>query len=475
MNKLHLNPDRALPAEGQQRDAAREIYGVIRDLPIISMHGHVAVETFLDNRAFLDPTSLLITPDHYLCRMLYSQGYTPSELGVGASEISLDESRAIWRRVCSNWKLFRGTPTRFWLEHEFAEVFGVDEMPTAENADRLYDRISAALRLPEFRPRQLLDKFNIEIISTTDPASCDLTLHEQLRRQGLGERVLPTLRPDSAIDLANPFWKEEVDAIGELSGEDTSTYSGYLEGLRQRRFAFKSAGALATDHGPLTPDTLPLSDDEASRIYAKRLSGVPVSAAENAAFGANMLFQMAKMSTEDGLVMQIHPGVLRNQHHGLFEKFGADIGFDVPTSVDFTTALTPMLNAFGMNRTFRCILFTIDETVFSRELAPLAGAYSSLSLGAPWWFIDSPEAIGRFYAATTETAGFYNLSGFVDDTRAYCSIPARHDLFRRSTAGFLAKLVVEHRLTLEEAVETAKDLTYTLPKQKYQRQEPDQG
>lgn len=469
MNTLDLNPFRALPTGAAQRDLAYQIYEAVRDLPIISMHGHVAVETFLDNEAFADPSSLLITPDHYLCRMLYSQGYRPADLGVGVPDMTPEESRAVWRRVFSNWKLFRGTPTRFWLEHEFAEVFGVGEVPCAENADRLYDQVAAALRGPDFRPRQLLDRFNIEIISTTDSASCDLTLHQELARQGLGDRILPTLRPDGAIDLADSGWKAEVDAIGVLSGEDTSTYAGYLAALRQRRLAFKAAGALATDHGPATPDTTPLDDEEASRIYAKRFGGQAVTARENAAFGANMLFQMAKMASEDGLVMQIHPGVMRNQHRGLLEEVGTDIGYDIPVAVEYTRAVTPMLNAFGFDPNFRCILFTIDETVFSRELAPMAGAYPSVSLGAPWWFIDSPEAIGRYYAAASETAGFYNLSGFVDDTRAYCSIPARHDLFRRSTAGYLAKLVAEHRLDMDEAIETASDLAYHLPKERYRR------
>ncbi len=462
-----LRPDRALPVDPKVRSTAREIYDEVKDLPIISMHGHVPVETFLENSPFAGPSQLLITPDHYLCRMLYSQGYKPEDLGVGIGSYSDEEGRAIWRRFCENWKLFRGTPTRYWLEDELATAFGITEAPSAESAGRLYEQISATLAKPSFRPRELLDTFNIETISTTDPASCDLKKHAELRRQGWGDRILPTLRPDAVIDLNHASWSGEIETIGVLSGEDSTTYGGYLAALRERRQAFKETGALATDHGPYSPNTTPLSPAEAERIFGKRMTEGSVTSEENDAFGAHMLFKMAEMACDDGLVMQIHPGVLRNQNRSWLARYGGDLGYDIPVNVEFTTALTPLLQAFGSDPRFRCVVFTINETAYSRELAPMAGAYAAMKLGAPWWFIDSPDGMSRFLSSATETAGFYNLSGFVDDTRAFCSIPARHDLFRRAVSGYLARLVEERRLLVGEAVETARDLAYRIPQEAY--------
>lgn len=469
--RLSLHPDRALPADGRQRAVAREIYAQTAALPLICMHGHVEAEVFAANQPFADPAQLLVVPDHYVTRMLVSQGIDPASLGVprvdgGPVET---ESRAIWRTFCRNWKLFRGTPSRYWMEHELAEVFGVDLVPSAETADAIYDQIEARIAEPGFRPLQLLDRFSIELISTTDSATSGLEHHAQLAREGHGERIIPTFRPDAAVHLDRRGWRAEVAALAEVSGEDTSTYEGFLGALRERRRAFVEAGGLATDHGHLTADTTPMDPAAAARLYGRALAGGEVSEQEAQAFAAHMLFMNAEMSCEDGLVMQIHPGVLRDHHRGIFERHGQDKGFDIPVAAEFTRSLRPVLERFGHDPRFRAILFTVDETVYSRELAPLAGAYPSLRLGAPWWFLDSPEGMRRFRETATETAGFYNTSGFVDDTRAFASIPARHDLFRRIDAGYLARLVLEHRLSLEEAVETAVDLAYTLPKTAYSR------
>lgn len=468
---LTLNPDRALPVDPTQREVARHIYEQTHALPLICMHGHVEAEVFADNAPFADPAQLLIVPDHYVTRMLASQGVQLSDLGVprvDGGQVETD-SRAIWRTFCANWKLYRGTPSRFWLEHELVEVFGVQLVPSAETADAIYDQIAAVVAQPDFRPLQLLDRFNIEVISSTDPASSDLGFHHDLAQRGYGARVLPTFRPDAVACLDRAGWREAVDALAAASGIEIADYAGFLKALRERRLAFVAAGALATDHGHDFADTQPLDDTAAQRLFAKALAGEQISDAEARAFAANMLFQFAQMSCEDGLVMQIHPGVLRNHNDAIFAAHGADKGFDIPFSVEYTRALRPMLQAFGTDPRFRCILFTIDETVYTRELAPLAGAYPSVRLGAPWWFIDSPEGMRRFRETVTETAGFYNTSGFVDDTRAFASIPARHDLFRRVDAGYLARLVLEHRLTEDEAVETAIDLAYTIPKASYAR------
>ncbi|SEQ44118.1 glucuronate isomerase [Microlunatus flavus] len=471
MPSFVLEPDRALPFPADQRRVAREVYDQVKDLPLICMHGHVEPEVFAEDRAFADPAQLLIVPDHYVFRMLASQGVEPARLGVprrdgGPSET---DSRTIWRTFCASWKLFRGTPSRYWLEHELVEVFGVDQVPSAETADAIYDAVAACVADPGFRPRALLDRFRIEVISTTDAATSPLEQHARLAADGLGDRVLPTFRPDALAYLDRPTWRADVAALAEVSGVDTGSYDGFLEALRARRAAFVEAGALATDHGHLRAGTEPMEPATARALYTRVLDGGAASGAEVEAFAANLLFRMAEMSCEDGLVMQIHPGVLRDHSSSVFAAYGADKGYDIPVATEMTAALRPLLDRFGTDPRFRVILFTVDETVYSRELAPIAGTYPSVRLGAPWWFLDSPEGMRRFFETAVETAGFYNLSGFVDDTRAFASIPARHDLYRRVTAGFLARLVLEHRLSLDEAVETAADLAYHLPKQSYAR------
>jgi glucuronate isomerase len=471
MSSLQLEPDRALPFSPEQRSIAREIYGETKDLPLISMHGHVEPEVFANDTPFADPAQLLIVPDHYVFRMLASQGIEPARLGVPRQDGGPHEtdSRKIWRTFCENWKLFRGTPSRYWLEHALVEVFGVDQVPSAETADAIYDQIAAAVTDPGFRPRALLDRFRIEVISTTDAATSTLEHHAKLAADGLGERVLPTFRPDALAYLDRPSWREDVAELATVSGIDTSSYDGFLEALRARRAAFIEAGARATDHGHLAADTTPMEPAAAGELYSRILGGAEATEAEVDAFAANLLYQMAEMSCEDGLVMQIHPGVLRNHSTTIFQAYGLDKGYDIPVATEYTRALRPMLDRFGTDPRFRVILFTVDETAYSRELAPIAGTYPSVRLGAPWWFLDSPEGMRRFREAATETAGFYNTSGFVDDTRAFASIPARHDLFRRIDAGYLARLVLEHRLGLDEAIETAIDLTYNLPKDSYAR------
>lgn len=468
-----LHPDRALPADPTQLTIAREVYGATAHLPIVSMHGHIEVEAIRDNRSFGDPVQLFVIPDHYLTRMLVSQGYRSDELGIPRLDPSTgpaaeQDHRLIWRRVCENWKLFRGTPTRYWLEHELVEIFGVTTEPSALTADAIYDQLTETLGRPDFRIRELFDRFNIEILSTTDSPNSDLGAHTDLAAQGFGARVVPTFRPDSMFYPDRSTWVADIESLSARSGIDVSDYASYLDALRQRRFAFAAAGARASDHGHLLADTTPLGAADAQRVFDRALRG-PVDTGTASAFAANMLFETARMSLDDGLVMQLHPGVTRDYSNEVLRQFGQDQGFDIPIQVEFTRSLRPLLETFGHDPRFRMILFTVDETSYSRELAPLAGAYPSVRLGAPWWFLDSPGGMARFRELTTETAGFYNTSGFVDDTRAFASIPARHDLARRMDAGYLSKLVAEHRLGLDEAIETAVDLSYHLPLQAYAR------
>lgn len=464
-----IDPDRALPADPATRAIAREIYGAVEALPIVSMHGHIEANVFVDNEFFGNPAELLITPDHYIVRMLVSQGFTPGDMGVPSrrdESLTEQDPRLIWRRFCENWKLFRGTPSRYWLEHELAVVFGATAQPSAATADALYNHLAGSLQTEAFRPRALLDRFNVEILATTDSALSDLSAHHKLVDLLGPGRIVPTFRPDSLLHVDHTRWNEEVRTLSEVSGVEVTDYGSFLAALRQRRNAFIAAGARATDHGHLVADTTPLPASEARRIFAASLRG-EATPDEAQAFSANMLWEMGRMSAEDGLVMQLHPGVLRNHCHGVYESYGPDKGFDIPVKVEFTRSLRPLLESFGMSRDFRFIAFTTDETVYSRELAPLAGSYPAMKLGAPWWFLDSPEQMRRFRESAVETAGFYNTSGFVDDTRALASIPARHDLSRRVDAGYLARLVAEGRLGLAEAVETAVDLTYNLPLQSY--------
>jgi glucuronate isomerase len=459
-----LNPDRLFPADETARAIARRLYEDIRSLPIVSPHGHTQASWFASNQPFPDPVKLFVQPDHYVFRMLYSQGITLEELEIGADEIK--NPREVWRLFARHYYLFRGTPTRLWLDHAFQELFGLEERLCAANADRYFDRIGEKLATAEFLPRALFERFNIEVLATTDSPLDTLKDHEAIGDCGWKGRILPTFRPDPVVDPEFPGFHDNVRALGALTGEDTYTWRGYLRALATRREYFKSFGATATDHGHPTAFTEDLGETSAASLFEQVLKGNGY-AADLEIFRGQMLTEMARMSLEDGLVMQIHPGSVRNHNTQLYARFGRDMGADIPAPTNYVEALRPLLNRFGNERNLTIILFTLDETAYSRELAPLAGHYPCLRLGPPWWFFDSPEGMRRFREMTTESAGFYNTVGFNDDTRAFLSIPARHDVARRMDAGFLAKLVAEHRLDEDEAVEVARDLTVGLVRKAY--------
>ncbi len=460
---LVLDADRLLPSDPGVRDIARRLYAAVRELPIISPHGHVPPQWLADDVPFADPTSMLLSPDHYIFRLLHAQGVPLEQMGAGGSPLDEAGARAAWRTFCAHWRDFRGTPVRFWMESELVDIFGVTERPSAESADRIYDQIAAHIAAPEFRPRALLDRFGIDFLATTDDPIDDLAHHRVLRDDPTFERrVVPTFRPDRYLEPARADFPELVRALGEAADVDTGSYGGYVEALADRRRFFKELGAVSSDHSHIDVVTLTLDESEASRIYAAALRGV-ATADEATAFRRHMLVEMARMATDDGLVMTLHPGVYRNHHTPTAERFGPDTGHDIPVSMEYTRGLQHLLDRFGTAEGFQLVLFTLDETVFSREIAPLAGFYPSVYAGVPWWFIDAPEAIRRFRSAVTETAGFYRTSGFIDDTRAFCSIPARHDMARRLDSGYLAQLVAEHRLQEDEALETAVDLVTTIP------------
>jgi glucuronate isomerase len=457
--------DLLFPAEPGQRSIARELYGLARDQPLISPHGHVDPALLADDEPFPDPARLLIVPDHYLTRMLLSQGIPPSRLGVPSrtGEPSETDGRAIWRLFAEHWHLFRGTPSRLWLERTFETVFGVTTRLSPSTADEVYDALAARLAEPAFRPRALFERFNIEVLATTESPLDDLAAHAKLAADGWGSRVVTTFRPDDVVDMEFEGWAARVGRLGEIAGEDTGTYAGYLAALRSRREVFIAAGATSSDHGHPTARTLNLSPAEAAALFDRGLRG-EADAADAETFRAHMLMEFARMSIEDGLVMQLHPGAVRNHNRWLHAAHGRDVGGDIPQATEYLHALTPLLDAYGNDPRLRVVVYTLDEYTFSRELAPIAGGYAAIYLGAPWWFLDSPEVLRRFREAVTESAGFYNTAGFVDDTRAFCSIPVRHDVARRVDAGFLARLVAEHRLPFDEAAETIVDLAYRLPK-----------
>jgi glucuronate isomerase len=459
-----LHSDRLFPADGATRDVARRLYESVRALPILSPHGHTQASWFAHDQPFPDPAKLFIQPDHYVHRMLYSQGIPLEDLEIGADTIK--NPRKVWRIFAQHYCLFRGTPTRMWLDFAFQELFGLESPLNSNTADHYFDVISEKLQTPEFRPRALYDRFNIEVLATTDSPLDSLNDHIAIRESAWRARVLPTFRPDSVVDPEFIGFAANLEKLGEQAGEDTSTWKGYLSALRHARARFRALGCTATDHGHPTAQTANLSSSEAAALHGK-VAGGSAKVAEQELFRAQMLTEMARMSLDDGLVMQIHPGSIRNHNHLLYEKFGRDMGADIPSRTDYVQGLRPLLDLFGNERGLTIILFTLDESTYSRELAPLAGHYPCLRLGPPWWFHDSPEGMLRYREMVTETAGFYNTVGFNDDTRAFLSIPARHDVARRTDSTFLARLVVEHRLSESEAFETARDLTSNLVRSAY--------
>lgn len=467
-DKLVLHPNRLFPSDPATRSIARDLYEQVRDLPIVSPHGHTDPAWFANNDPFKDPADLLIVPDHYLFRMLFSQGVQLERLGIPRVDGAATEQdpRAIWRLFAEHYHLFRGTPSRLWLDWVFVEVFGIDVRLSVHTADLYFDTIDAALKRPEFRPRALFEHFNIEVLATTEGAVDPLAHHTAIRDSGWNGRVITAYRPDQVTDPEHREFAASLDHFGELAREDVSTYAGYIRAHEKRRAFFRGAGATSTDHGHPTPFTADLRPEDAEALYSKVRSGT-FSPKEAEMFRGQVLTEMARMSAEDGMVMQIHPGVYRSHNPRVLGQFGRDKGADIPLPTEYVRNLKPLLDRFGSDPRLTLVLFTLDESTYSRELAPLAGHYPALRLGPPWWFHDSPEGMRRFREQVTETAGFYNTVGFIDDTRAFLSIPARHDVARRMDCGFLARLVAEHRLDLDEAHELAPLLAYGLTKQAY--------
>ena len=466
-----LHPDRLLPADPATRAIARRILAGVATLPILSPHGHTDPRWFAEDTSFPDPTALFLLPDHYILRMLYSQGIPMETLRAGADPA---KAREVWRLFAKHYFLFRGTPTRLWLDFAFQELFGMDQRLSAATADHYWEVLSTRLASPQFRPRALYDRFRIELLATTDSALDNLEAHAAIRTSGWPGRVIPTFRPDAVVDPGFAGFRANLERLGGMTGEDTATWQGYLRALAARRRFFRSHGATATDHGHPTAATADLPANEAEALFHRATQTDTPTAAEAELFRAQMLTEMARMSVADGMAMQLHVGSYRNHNPELFTKWGRDQGADIPTPTDYVRGLQPLLARFGNEPEFRLLLFTLDESTYSRELAPLAGHYPAVRLGPPWWFHDSPEGMLRYRQQVTETAGFYNTAGFNDDTRAFLSIPGRHDVARRMDAAFLAGLVADHRMEEDEAMEVARDLTGPLVRSAYKLDSPGQ-
>lgn len=461
---LSLDPDRLFPPDPRVRAIARDLYQQVAGLSIISPHGHVDPALLVENKPFEDPAELFIRQDHYVTRLLHAGGVTMDKLVPTASGCQAAEPREAWRLFCRNWHLFAGTASGYWLTESLVEMLGATHEPSEETADALFDELSSALGSEQFRPRALYDRFGIEVLATTDDPMSDLYQHELLAADsGFDGRVIPTFRPDAYLDPRNPGFLEGVQRLAEWAGAPDHSFAGYLDALAGRRRYFIDHGAVSADHGVADPLTLELDPLDAAALFDKALSG-SLSDKEASTFTGHMLFQMGRMSVDDGLVMTLHPGVFRNHHSDTFRRFGPDTGHDIPLATDFVHGLRPLLERFGTDPSFHLVLFTVDETTFSREIAPLAGFYPSVYIGAPWWFLDAPDAVKRFRAAVTETAGFYRGSGFIDDTRAFLSIPSRHDMSRRLDAAYLAGLVAEGRVSEQAARRIIVDLVETQPK-----------
>ncbi|MEY4425373.1 MAG: glucuronate isomerase [Actinomycetota bacterium] len=461
--KTELNSRRLLPVEPEALAIAEQLYEQVAKLPIISPHGHVDPKLLLENKPFANPAELFIYHDHYVTRLLHAAGYSLNELGKSENP----DPRRTWKILCSNWHLLAGTSSGYWLTHEFATLFGITETPSEQNADTLYDRIASNLLEPHMLPRALFKKFNIKFLATTDDPCDDLAVHKAIAEDdSFGGRIAPTFRPDAYLDPRNPAFVSNVTKLLAITKKPSATFSNYISALEERRAFFIEHGAISADHGVLEPFTTVLSEAKVSQFFDQAMAG-QLSAEDARLFAGHMLCEMARMSSEDGLVMTIHAGVYRNHSTETFKKFGPDTGQDIPVRAEFVNNLHALLENYGLNPNLHVILFALDETTWGREIAPLAGFYPSVYVGAPWWFLDAPDSATRFREATTEIAGFYRGSGFIDDTRAFLSIPARHDMARRIDCAFLARLVIQGRITYEEAEKIAKDLVVAVPKKAF--------
>jgi glucuronate isomerase len=470
---LNLATDRCFEGDAKRKETALYLYSKIKGTPLICPHGHVDPRVLSEpNYSFGTPSDLIIIPDHYLFRMLYSQGMSLESVGVnpkkqGKVGVSAEkDARLIWQIFAENYHLFYGTPSKLWLDHVFVEIFGIKQKLNGQTAQVIYDEIDEKMKTPELRPRALFERFNIEVLATTDAATDTLDQHKIIRESGWDGKVIPTFRPDAVVNLDTANWHDHIQKLSEVSDIAVHDYASFIQALEHQRKRFKNMGAVATDHAARSAYTGELGAFEANAIFQRALKN-KLNSGDAELFTGHLLMEMARMSSEDGLVMQLHPGSFRNHNQLVYDRFGTDKGADIPLETEYTTNLLPLLNKYGNNKRFGLILFTLDETTYSRELAPIAGHYPAVKLGPPWWFYDSLNGIARYFDLVMETAGIYNTAGFNDDTRAFCSIPARHDVWRRACANWLSGLVNKGLIDREEAEIMIIELAYGLAKRAY--------
>ncbi|MEN9954281.1 MAG: hypothetical protein RL028_883 [Actinomycetota bacterium] len=467
MNKAQsLDSNRLLVSAGTDSAIALELYGEIRDLPIISPHGHVDPNLFVRNEKFESPTDLFIYHDHYITRLLHADGVSMVELRKPQSDADLSHAKNAWLKFFERWAMFAGTASGYWFQESLQTVFGITQEPSAENALAIFEQIALELARDEMSPIELLKSFNIEFLATTDDPCDDLAAHSILNGDaGLATRFAPTFRPDFYIDPRTEDWLERVQRICTMTSQLVN-HKGLVEALWLRRVFFKSQGAVSVDIGAATAFTTVLPTADAEALFEKAKAGT-ISEAEALLYRGNMITEMVRMSCEDELVITLHVGVHRNHSAPTLEKFGRDTGHDLPIQAEFVQNLKPVLDLYGLHPNLTLILFSLDESTWGREIAPLASFYPSVRIGAPWWFLDAPDSATRFREATVEIAGFYRGSGFIDDTRAFLSIPARHDMARKVEAAFLAKLVTQGRISIETARKIVTDIVVAIPKRAF--------
>ena len=463
-----MHPDRFLSSNSTNRNFAHNLYQSAKKIPIFAPHGHVDPSLFSAPDAnFGNPVDLFIKPDHYVIRTLYSNGIPLEKLGIPPKGESVDyDPRSAWELFCTNFYLFRATPSGVWLTTSLSDVFGIEHKISKETANFTYDILVEKLSSTEFSPRNLFERFNIEFLATTDSAADSLTHHQSIRNSKWKGNIVPTFRFDSLVHFLNPGWIDEINRLALLSNIEIHNFRSFIQALENRRVFFRSLGATASDFSAESAFTEELPLHQIDEIFQRALKG-HADQHDATRFVAHMLMEMARMSADDGMVMQFHAGIHRNHNIALYQQFGADIGGDIPVSVEFTRNFKPLLQRFGNHPNFKLILFTLDESTYTRELAPLAGHYPALRLGPPWWFNDSLNGIERYLNQVMESAGLYKTAGFNDDTRGFCSIPARHDLWRRQAANWLADLLARHVIDEEDAHQMMFELCIGLARSAY--------
>lgn len=448
-----LHPYRLLGTHPEQTKLAYEHLKEAASYPLICPHSHVNPALFSDSQgSFPNPVEMFVRRDVRVLSQLHSQGVR--------LEPFLDPNRdpeEVWRMFARHYRLFWGTSTALWLEQQLETVFAISEALDESSADHIYQTLVARIAQPEYRPRAVLERLKIEILCTTASATDPLLHYRTLSQGAWAGRVLPVFRPDKLLWTAHPDWLPELHKLAAQTSGPITRMRAFLDALRQRRHEFKRLGCVATDHGCERPYTERLSSKAADDLFSLALKG-KITIAESIRLQGHLLIEMAKMSLEDGLVMQIHTGSYQDHNGELLVRFGPNKGADLPLATEFTSNLKPLLGVVGNEPAMKLVLFSLDETAYGRDLGPLAGHYPAVFVGAPWSFHNGPKGLMRYFDQVVETAGLCNTAGFQDHARSVGTLAARHDLWRRIACRWLANLELEGRLSHAQARSMLGDL-----------------